>query len=132
MTAIFTMNETDLRAWQLVSDVPKLGNVWAYVCAFLNVVLPGIGTILSSILGDANINKTQLMVGVFQFLTAITLIGFIWSVYWAYLLIIESQGDHSEIKRLLGNQNNGSAANAGAGAGANRGGRRLNPYDDME
>ncbi len=92
--------------------MPKLSNIWAYVCAILNLVLPGIGTILSAILGDANINKTQLMVGIFQFLTAITLVGFVWSIYWAYLIVVESQGDHSEIKGLLGQKNTNSAGAA--------------------
>ena len=59
------MSQADQRAWQLVSDVPKLNNMWAYVCFGLNILLPGIGTILSAILGDANINKTQMMVGLF-------------------------------------------------------------------
>ena len=74
----------------MVSDVPKLSNIWAYVCAFLNLVLQGIGTVLSAILGDAIINKTQLMVGIFQFLTAVSLVGFVWSIYWAYLIVVES------------------------------------------
>ena len=100
--AIFTMNETDLRAWQLVCDVPKLKNVWAYVACVLNIFLPGTGTMLAAVMGDANINKTQLTVGVFQFLTAVSLLGLIWSWYWAYLIVTESSGDHSEIRRLLG------------------------------
>ena len=112
-----------------MSDVPKLSNIWAYVCAFLNLVLPGIGTILSAILGDANINKTQLFVGVFQFLTAVTLLGFVWSIYWAYLIVVESQGDHSEIKGLLG-QNN--AANAPRSDELQRNQKRMNPYEQFE
>ena len=61
------MPQSDLRAWDLVSEetLPHLSNIWAYVCAFLNLVLPGVGTMLAAILGDANINKTQLMVGLF-------------------------------------------------------------------
>ena len=77
----------------------------------MNLIFAGTGTMLSSILGDSNINKTQLLVGLFQLLTAIALVGYIWSAYWAYLLIIESQGDHSEMKNLLGMGSNNSAAN---------------------
>ena len=120
------MNEEDLAAWDLVTRVPKLSNVWAYVCGFLNLVLPGTGTILSSILGSPNINKTQMMVGIFQFLTAVTLIGFIWSIYWAYLIVAESSGDHSEIKKLLGGQAN---SNAQTNMRIENNGRRLNPHE---
>ena len=120
------MNEEDLAAWDLVTRVPKLSNVWAYVCGFLNLVLPGTGTILSSILGSPNINKTQMMVGIFQFLTAVTLIGFIWSIYWAYLIVAESSGDHSEIKKLLGGQAN---SNAQTNTRIENNSRRLNPHE---
>ena len=32
-----------------------------------------------------NISKTQLFVGVLQFLTSVFLIGWIWALYWSYL-----------------------------------------------
>jgi len=46
-----------------MTDVPKLGLIAAYGCAFLNLVVPGGGTILTSFLSDKNINKTQLFFG---------------------------------------------------------------------
>ena len=52
------ISNQDLRVWDLVTDVPIISNVWSYICFFLNVVLPGVGTMLCACLGDANINKT--------------------------------------------------------------------------
>ena len=44
--------------WELVTDVPQIGIVWAYVVLILNIFLPGIGTMIGACLGDSNINKT--------------------------------------------------------------------------
>ena len=103
--AALTVNQTDMRAWELVSDVPHLSNTWAYVCAIMNLIIAGSGSMLASILGDANINKTQLGVGFMQLLTSIYLFGYVWSAYWAYLIVITSDGDHSEVLNLLGQGN---------------------------
>ena len=58
VNALLKVEQADIRAWELVTDVPELQNVWAYVCLILNVVLPGTGTMLCSCLGDENMNKT--------------------------------------------------------------------------
>ena len=75
-------------------------NVFAYVCLILNVIIPGVGTMVASCLGEETSkggNKTQLVVGIFQFLTAIYLIGWVSSIYWGYLIVLRSQGEHAEI-----------------------------------
>ena len=118
------MPEADIRAWELVTDVPELNNIWAYVCLILNVLIPGTGTMLCSCLGDANLNKTQLCIGFIQFLTAIYLIGWICSIYWGYLIVLKSKGDHEEIKRLVG-QANTASENA-----QNLQKLQRNPYED--
>ena len=50
--AAFLVNEADKELWSIVSDVPRLQGVWPYVCAILNVVLPGAGTMLASCVAD--------------------------------------------------------------------------------
>ena len=90
-----------MRVWELVTDVPVIGNIWAYICFGLNVLLPGTGTMLCSCLGDANINKTQLIMGFIQLLTAFYLVGWVVSIYWGYLIVVRSSGDHNEIKQLI-------------------------------
>ena len=58
------VSETDQRAYELITDLPDLQNAWAYLCLVLNILLPGSGTMLASILGYATCNKTHLIVGI--------------------------------------------------------------------
>ena len=55
----------DKRAFELATNVPALQNLWAYICFGLNIFFPGVGTMLCACLGDASINKTQLVIGLF-------------------------------------------------------------------
>lgn len=59
-----TISQTDMRVWELVTDVPAMKVIYAWGCAILNVLLAGGGTIVSAFLGDNNLNKTQLVVGI--------------------------------------------------------------------
>ena len=81
------VNSTDIRVWQLVTDIPALKNVTAYICLIINIIIPGVGTMICSCVGDANINKTQLTVGLIQLLTSPYLIGWISSIYWGILMV---------------------------------------------
>ena len=47
-----TVGEEDVRVWELVTNVPVLPNKWAYACFFLNLLLPGTGTITAAIYND--------------------------------------------------------------------------------
>ena len=77
----------DMYVWELATNVPALGNLWAYICFGLNVIIPGVGTMLAACLGDKNMNKTQLSIGFIQLLTAVYLIGWVSSIYWGYLIV---------------------------------------------
>ena len=50
--------------YNLLTDVLLLRTTWAWVCAIMNLVVCGTGTVLMSILGDANVSKTHFAVGV--------------------------------------------------------------------
>ena len=53
------VNDADKELWGIVSDVPRLTGPWPYVCAILNVLLPGFGTMLASCVADtASWSKT--------------------------------------------------------------------------
>ena len=104
-TGMLTVSDADLRVWELCTDVPELQNIWAYVCFGLNLLLPGTGTMLCACLGDKNLNKTQLGIGFVQLLTSVYLIGWIFSIYWGYLIVLKSKGDHNEIKQLIASAN---------------------------
>ena len=80
--------------WEYVSDVPKVAVFTSYICAFLNVVLPGSGTILSSCYSSSNyVSKTQIIIGLHQFVTALLIVGWAWSIYWAYLIVTKAKDD---------------------------------------
>ena len=83
-----TISQSDMRVWELCTDVPVMSVPKAYGCAFLNMIIAGGGTMLSAYLGDKNLNKTQLVVGFIQLLTSAYLIGYLFSIYWAYKLVM--------------------------------------------
>ena len=133
-TGILTVSDVDLRVWELVTDVPALQNIWAYVCFILNVLLPGTGTMLCACLGDKNLNKTQLGTGIVQLLTSVYLIGWLASIYWGYLIVVKSKGDHNEIKQLMSSAtgNSGAAQSHQPGSVQMAGQKRPNnPYEDQ-
>ena len=60
------------------------------IAAILNLILPGFGTMIASCSTQGAISKTQLAVGFIQFLTTYILIGWIWSIYWGYLIAMKA------------------------------------------
>ncbi|CAJ0929739.1 unnamed protein product, partial [Mesorhabditis belari] len=85
--------------------IPFLPVPMALVCLFLNIVIPGSGTILSGIsalcMGQPRINMKEgrklmtliinFLVGVSQFFTiTFIFVGWFWSIAWGGLLIIHS------------------------------------------
>ena len=90
---------------ELITDVPRVKNIYAYISFGLNIFIPGIGTIAAACIGEWDEgkggNKTQLVIGFLQLLTSVYLIGWLCSIYWGYLILIKSQGDHEEIKTLI-------------------------------
>lgn len=91
---MYTTSEADRELWRILVDVPKLTNSTPYFVAIVNVALPGIGTMAASCLANPNNwSKTQLMCGLLQMLTAVFVIGWIWSLYWAYLFIARARQD---------------------------------------
>ena len=79
--------------------MPIVHNIPSYIICAVNIILPGVGTIIAVVVADRYIsNKTQLLVGVFQLLTAYIIFGWIWSIYWGYLIVSYSEGGHREVK----------------------------------
>ena len=88
----------DLELWEIISDLPRLTGVWPFVVCILNIVLPGTGTMISSCVGySISWSKTQLVVGLLQMLTAIYLIGWIWSIWWGVVLLKKGLEDKQEV-----------------------------------
>ena len=90
-------NEYDVRVWNYVKDVPKVSRPIAYIAAFINVILPGFGTAIAAFAAtstsQAAVSKTQLSIALMQFLTTFALVGWIWSIYWGYLIVITAMQD---------------------------------------
>eukprot|EP00357_Protocruzia_adherens_P035419 CAMPEP_0115022084 /NCGR_PEP_ID=MMETSP0216-20121206/31301_1 /TAXON_ID=223996 /ORGANISM="Protocruzia adherens, Strain Boccale" /LENGTH=132 /DNA_ID=CAMNT_0002394623 /DNA_START=274 /DNA_END=672 /DNA_ORIENTATION=- len=88
----------------LVDGMPILTLNWAYTCFALNILLPGVGSMLSGMpftqVKHPDCLKKQVAIGFLQLLTAIFLIGWIFSILWGYALLKTSKTYHSgrEIK----------------------------------
>lgn len=96
-------NEYDNQVWDYVSDVPKVSQPVSYIVAFINFILPGWGTWVAAFAATSTsqsaVSKTQLSIGLMQFLTTFALIGWIWSIYWGYLIVIKAMNQDNNIKR---------------------------------
>eukprot|EP00347_Sterkiella_histriomuscorum_P014697 403359895 len=92
----------DAEVWRLITDVPFISTPWQYVCFILNVIIPGTGTMLSSGFTE-KWSKTLFMVGLFQLFLAYILIGWVFSIYWGWLIVRRSWQDKQELDKFLQN-----------------------------
>ena len=94
--------EQDKEIWLIAQDVPRLNGPWPYVVMVFSVVLPGSGTMIAAIAGyTMSWSKTQLFLGLLQMLTAVYLIGWIWSIWWGWKILHKSLKPQTEEERLL-------------------------------
>ena len=91
-------NPVDELLWQLLTSVPRVNQNLAVVVFLLNIILPGFGTMLATCFAknDGIVSKAQICCGLLQFLTSFFLVGWIWSIYWGYLILKESQNPDEE------------------------------------
>ena len=45
---VMVVDDVDRQVWELVTNVPRVSKYLSYGCAFLNVVLPGSGTLIAA------------------------------------------------------------------------------------
>ena len=84
-------NREDDVIWEKIKNVPKLSRPLAAFCSLFNLIIPGSGTVTAACLTEEQlVSKTQLLVGVIQFMLSFLVIGFFLSWYWAYLLFAKS------------------------------------------
>ena len=69
----------------------------SYVCAVLNLLLPGLGTIVAACSDQTNVSKTQVSMALIQFLTMWLIIGYIIAIYWSYLIIMKAREDENSV-----------------------------------
>mmetsp|Transcript_2310 Transcript_2310/g.1653 ORF Transcript_2310/g.1653 Transcript_2310/m.1653 type:complete len:80 (+) Transcript_2310:20-259(+) len=70
----------------LIADINAVDNPWGIILFIVNIFLPGIGSIINSLMGGDGVHTTTLIVGIVQLLTCWILIGWIWSIWWGYLI----------------------------------------------
>ena len=59
---VIDVDDRDRQMWEFITDVPKVGAPWQYICFVLNVVIPGLGTMIVSAFCE-KWSKTLFVVG---------------------------------------------------------------------
>jgi len=91
-TYFITMSATQY-AW-ILTKVSKVDKPWHIIILILNIILPGVGTIIAAFMderNDKNMVET-LLIGVAQLLLSVFLVGWIFSIVWGYLIFQRSSG----------------------------------------
>jgi len=92
--SLLTLQDDDSRVVELLTKIPVLPEFSALCCSVVNVLLPGIGTIFATLITTRECNySTQLVIGLLQLLTCIYIVGWLWSIYWGYLMIQAAEPD---------------------------------------
>ena len=80
--------------------MPYTGKGLAVLVLFLNLLLPGFGTAIAACNTKyPSVSKAQLVVAMFQLLTALVIVGFIFAFYWSILIIKKAFSEDGEIER---------------------------------
>mmetsp|Transcript_12231 Transcript_12231/g.12045 ORF Transcript_12231/g.12045 Transcript_12231/m.12045 type:complete len:81 (+) Transcript_12231:69-311(+) len=65
--------------------VKRVPQPWHIILFIINIILPGWGTMISACCGS-DLDVFTILVGLVQLFTAWLLIGWLWSIYWGYLI----------------------------------------------
>jgi hypothetical protein len=85
-----------------LSIIPRLHSPWHIICLLLNVIIPGLGTVVGASMSESKgIRNTGYLCGMLQFLTSFLFIGWVWSVVWGVLIFTRGITDNSEVTSLL-------------------------------
>ena len=87
---MLVVDDVDKQVWDLVTNVPSVSKPIAIGSAVVNVIIPGFGTMIAACASSDTVSKVQLVVGLLQFLTSWLLIGWVLSLYWAYLIVMKA------------------------------------------
>ena len=73
--------------WQ--DDIPKCSQVLGIIALLINIFfIPGLGTMLAALVHEegGGMRQCTLIIGLIQFFTAGCLIGWIWAIWWGFLI----------------------------------------------
>ena len=108
---VLQLDERDSKVWEYITDVPRTNAPIQYILFLLNLVIPGTYLSIYNPLGSGTMiiscftekwSKTLFMVGLFQLFLAYILIGWLFSIYWGYLIVKKSFENQSELDNFLG------------------------------
>ena len=71
---------------KLKDELTPMKSPMGVILFIVNIILPGIGTIINSFMGS-KFNSTNCIVGLVQLLTCIIIIGWIWSIWWGIVML---------------------------------------------
>ena len=96
---VMPLDDTDRDIWEIISHntIPRLNKVLAVICAFLNLIFPGLGTLVAACAASDTTPKIQLFIALLQFLTSVLIVGWIWAIYWGYLFCHKAFLDTAQV-----------------------------------
>ena len=99
-TKVMVVDNHDRELWEKISNVPYTSKGLAIGVLLLNLLLPGFGTALAACNTKYDsVSKCQLVVAIFQFFTAVVLVGFIFAFYWSILIIRKAWSEDGDITK---------------------------------
>lgn len=101
---VLIVDDQDRKVWELVKNVPHVSKPVAVIQAILNLVFPGIGTMVMACASNESVSKTQLSIGMLQLLTSFVLVGWIWALYWSYLCVMKTFGQEGTLNQYANQQ----------------------------
>ena len=88
---VVKVGDSDREMWERITNVPKVSKTCAVISAIFNCLLPGSGTTIAACFTEEDtVSKIQILIAAFQFMTAFFLVGWIFSIYWAYLIVVKA------------------------------------------
>jgi hypothetical protein len=97
--AIITATDYDKKIFGIATHFPPMSISMKVIIAVLNLILPGIGTIVMST-RYKKCSKTQLIIGLMQLLMTVEIVGYLWSLIWVVLVCIKTPSQPEEEKKL--------------------------------
>jgi len=82
---------------QWIEKIPVVSESAAVAIFILNIIFPGVGTMVLACLGPSGNVGDQLLVGILQLLLfAFCFIGIFWSIWWS-VLVFQKAGNHQQV-----------------------------------
>ena len=131
---VMQIDEHDKNVWELITvkSMPQVSKPVAVIQAIFNFFVPGVGTWIAACADSGNsVSKVHILIGLFQFLTSVLIVGWVWAIYWSFLIAKNSWNPqyspiNQEQQNFRGaNQNQpdlGGGYQNNMGPGGNRGG----------